>query len=69
MTDNDQVIAVCSVGNLGKYLCEELLADGRYKFVVISRQVSARLRPLKWLPAAYLPTRGQVKQSHFLRAA
>ena len=39
MTGNDQVIAVCSVGSLGKYLCDELLADGRYKFVVINRQV------------------------------
>ena len=46
MTDNYQVIALCSVGSLGKYLCDELLADGRYKFVVISRQVSPRLNEL-----------------------
>ncbi|EQL00454.1 NmrA-like protein [Ophiocordyceps sinensis CO18] len=31
------VIALCSVGSLGKYLCDELLAAGR-QFVVISRQ-------------------------------
>ncbi|KAL8684383.1 MAG: hypothetical protein Q9224_006389 [Gallowayella concinna] len=37
MTGNGQVIAVCSVGSLGKYLCDELLAHGRYKFVVINR--------------------------------
>ena len=42
MTDNRQVIALCSVGSLGKYLCDELLADGRYTFVVISRQVSPK---------------------------
>ncbi|KAL8804079.1 MAG: hypothetical protein Q9182_002792 [Xanthomendoza sp. 2 TL-2023] len=30
MTGNGQVIAVCSVGSLGKYLCDELLADGQY---------------------------------------
>ena len=46
MTDNHQVIALCSVGSLGKYLCDELLTDGRYTFVVISRQVSPRLREL-----------------------
>jgi hypothetical protein len=44
MTDNHQVIALCSVGSLGKYLVDELLADGRYKFVVISRQVSPTLK-------------------------
>ncbi|KAI4221387.1 MAG: hypothetical protein L6R36_006946 [Xanthoria steineri] len=38
MTDDHAVIALCSVGNLGKYFCDELLADGRYPFVVISRQ-------------------------------
>ncbi|RFU34403.1 hypothetical protein B7463_g1944, partial [Scytalidium lignicola] len=38
MADSRQVIALCSVGNLGKYLCDELLADGRYAFIVISRQ-------------------------------
>ncbi|KAL8713670.1 MAG: hypothetical protein Q9220_002196 [cf. Caloplaca sp. 1 TL-2023] len=42
MTDNHQVIAVCSVGSLGKYLCDELLADGRYSFVVINRQSSEK---------------------------
>ena len=46
MTDNHQVIALCSVGSLGKYLCDELLADGRYTFIVISRQVSPRLKGL-----------------------
>lgn len=46
MTENHQVIALCSVGSLGKYLCDELLADGRYTFVVISRQVSPRLKDL-----------------------
>ena len=46
MTDNHQVIALCSVGSLGKYLCDELLTDGRYTFVVISRQVSPRLKEL-----------------------
>ncbi|PHH59781.1 hypothetical protein CDD81_2585 [Ophiocordyceps australis] len=33
-----QTIALLSVGNLGKYMCDELLADGRYQFIVISRQ-------------------------------
>lgn len=39
MADNRQVIALCPVGSLGKYLCDELLTDSRYRFVVISRQV------------------------------
>ncbi|RDA86146.1 hypothetical protein CP532_3051 [Ophiocordyceps camponoti-leonardi (nom. inval.)] len=38
MASTQQVIAICSVGNLGKSLCDELLEDGRYKFFVISRQ-------------------------------
>ncbi|KJZ75320.1 hypothetical protein HIM_05246 [Hirsutella minnesotensis 3608] len=33
MADNRKVIALCSVGNLGKYLCDELLAGGLYDFV------------------------------------
>ncbi|RCI17266.1 hypothetical protein L249_3158 [Ophiocordyceps polyrhachis-furcata BCC 54312] len=40
MASTQQVIALCSVGNLGKSLCDELLEDGRYKFFVISRQSS-----------------------------
>lgn len=42
MTASRQVIALCSVGNLGKYICDELLTDNRYDIVVISRQVSAK---------------------------
>ena len=40
MADSRPAIALCSVGSLGKYLCDELLAHSRYSFVVISRQVS-----------------------------
>ncbi|KAB8218710.1 NAD(P)-binding protein [Aspergillus novoparasiticus] len=36
-----QVIALAGVGNLGKYLCEELLKDSRYSLVILSRQTSA----------------------------
>ncbi|GAO17615.1 uncharacterized protein UV8b_06060 [Ustilaginoidea virens] len=38
MADSRPAIALCSVGSLGKYLCDELLAHSRYSFVVISRQ-------------------------------
>lgn len=34
------VIALCSVGNLGKYVCDELITDGKFDFIVISRQSS-----------------------------
>lgn len=34
------VVALAAIGNLGKFLCEELLADGRFDFVVLTRQVS-----------------------------
>ncbi|RDA94649.1 hypothetical protein CP533_2430 [Ophiocordyceps camponoti-saundersi (nom. inval.)] len=39
MVNPPQVIAICSPGNLGKSLCDELLDDTRYKFFVISRQL------------------------------
>lgn len=39
MTGLRQVIALAGVGNLGKYLCEELLSDDRYDVVVLSRKV------------------------------
>ena len=32
-------IALAAVGNLGKYLCEELLHDSRFDVVVLSRKV------------------------------
>ena len=35
-----QVIALAAVGCMGKYVCEELLADDRFDVVVISRAVS-----------------------------
>lgn len=35
-----QTIAVAGVGNLGKYICEELLKDERFEVVVLARQVS-----------------------------
>lgn len=54
MADSHQVVALCSVGCLGKYLCDELVSDSRYSFVVISRQVSPRLRELNRSTARYL---------------
>ncbi|MCJ1228201.1 hypothetical protein MMC12_004862 [Toensbergia leucococca] len=35
--DDRQVIALAGVGNFGRYVCEELLEDPRFKVVVISR--------------------------------
>jgi predicted dinucleotide-utilizing enzyme len=39
MSSARQVIALVGVGNLGKYICEELVADDRFDLVVISRRV------------------------------
>ena len=39
MTPSGQVIALAAVGCMGKYVCEELLADDRFDVVVISRGV------------------------------
>ena len=36
-----QMIALAGVGGLGKYICEELLADAKFDVVVISRAVDA----------------------------
>jgi saccharopine dehydrogenase-like NADP-dependent oxidoreductase len=40
MSDKQQTIALAGVGNVGKYIYEELAADDRFDVVVISRQVS-----------------------------
>lgn len=45
MSSTRQVIALAAVGNLGRYICEELVADDRFDVVVISRQV-IRARPI-----------------------
>ena len=34
------VVALAAIGNLGKFVCEELIADGHFDFVVLTRQVS-----------------------------
>jgi hypothetical protein len=39
MSKTRQVIALAAVGNLGKYTCEEIVANDRFDVVVISRQV------------------------------
>ena len=36
---DQQVVAIAGVGNLGKYACEELLADDRFDVVVLTRSV------------------------------
>lgn len=33
------VVALAAIGNLGKYIWEELIADGRFDIVVLTRQV------------------------------
>lgn len=38
-----EVIALAGVGNLGKYLCEELLSSSIYSVIVISRNVCHEL--------------------------
>ena len=40
MAAERQVIALAGVGDFGKYVCEELLADDRFEVVVISRGVN-----------------------------
>ncbi|KAL8779761.1 MAG: hypothetical protein Q9213_006789 [Squamulea squamosa] len=37
MGDSRQTIALAAVGSMGKFVCEELLADKRFQVVVISR--------------------------------
>lgn len=39
MSDTRQVIAVAGVGDLGKYICEELLASDEFTAIVLSRGV------------------------------
>ena len=39
MPDNRQVIAVAGVGDLGKYICEELLTSDDFTVIVLSRRV------------------------------
>ena len=33
------MVALAAIGNLGKFVCEELIADGRFDVVVLTRQV------------------------------
>lgn len=40
MAPTVQTIALVAVGNLGKYVCEALIADVRYNVVVITRKVA-----------------------------
>lgn len=40
MPNTGQVIAVAGVGDLGKYICEELLASDKFTVIVLSRGVS-----------------------------
>ena len=39
MTIPIQVIALAGVGNLGRYICEELIKDKSFDVVVLSRHV------------------------------
>ena len=43
----NKVVAVAGVGNLGKYICEEVQAAGEFEVVVLSRKVrfSSRTSP------------------------
>lgn len=41
--NNPQVIALVGVGNLGRYICEALLADDRFDVVVLARRVISAL--------------------------
>lgn len=40
MVDGRQVVAVAGVGDLGRYVCEELLASPDFHVIVLTRQVS-----------------------------
>ncbi|KAL8849529.1 MAG: hypothetical protein Q9221_005463 [Calogaya cf. arnoldii] len=40
MASNRQVIAVAGVGQLGRYVCEELLASPDFEVVVLARESS-----------------------------
>jgi predicted dinucleotide-utilizing enzyme len=44
-----QKVALVAVGNLGKYVCEELLSDNRFEFIVVSRQASHALSKVTML--------------------
>lgn len=39
MPHQQQVIALAGVGDVGRYVCEELIADDRFDVVVLSRNV------------------------------
>ncbi len=43
MSNKRQTIALAGVGNLGRYICEELISDDRFDVVAISRQVNTAL--------------------------
>lgn len=52
-----QTIALVAVGNLGKYIYEELNLDDRFDVVVISRQVTLPdSPPLAFSAGSDLPT-------------
>ena len=40
MPNTREVIAVAGVGDLGKYICEELVASDQFDVIVLSRGVS-----------------------------
>ena len=47
-----QVIAVAGVGDVGRYLCEELLTNNRFDVVVISRSVRSILNHILTVSSA-----------------
>ena len=52
MAASRQTIALAAVGSMGKFVCEDLLADDRFNVVVISRGVRSLSAPH---PYATLP--------------
>lgn len=40
MPNTREIIAVAGVGDLGKYICEELVASDKFDVIVLSRGVS-----------------------------
>lgn len=53
-----QVIAIAGVGELGRYICEELASDSRFTVVVLTRQVD-----LPSLHTSLYPTTNQLTKS------
>ena len=45
MAASRQTIALAAVGSMGKFVCEDLLADDRFNVVVISRGVRSPSAP------------------------